>query len=287
MNMTFGYELELGDVLKSRNLPNHFGTWEWAERDIVNVYPPYRGVASDPLGENPPVGGEINVHPARSPEELADLISEIINWFHCQGDNVSAGPVNHGHVHVRVPGLRDDLPRLKRLTQYIRDNQQTAIWAIYNFQDHAAMSEAPGLRTYLKWDGGRPMPNWMCDNILNMARNFDDFIRIQCCGKNGIGRGRPFRYAVNTYCLKHTDTIEFRLFRASLSHREIFDSIRFVEDFMIAAQYGGPNLEDLLHNGGYQFPPFVFERELCIGWWNTRHPKERGSKKRQLVELSA
>ena len=223
--ISYGYELELGDIKRHRELPKEFGTWEYAECDIVNIHPPYANVACDPQGTLPPVGGEINILPSRTCEALAERIVSTIEWFREQGDQPSASVVNHGHVHIRVPGLRDDIKALKKLTQYIGINQDQTVEDCYGYVEHPDMSECKTAKTYLKWDGGRKMPSWMIGNIIDQAKDFDDFIRIQCCGKDGVSRGRPFRYAINTYCLKHTDTIEFRCFRASLDPQEIYNSI--------------------------------------------------------------
>lgn len=282
--MTFGYELELGDIVRSRALPEWMGAWEYAETDIVNIYGTHKGKACDPLGMHPPVGGEINILPAPDPFALANRVSRSIDWFREQGDKPSASCVNHGHVHVRVPGLRDDIEALKRLTAYIKRNQQATIAACYGYAEHPRMGETKTARTYLKWDGGRPMPDWMADNITTMAEDFDDFIRIQCCGKDGVSRGRPFRHAINTYCLKHIDTIEFRCFRASLRDKEIYNSIRFAKRFLTAALEGGPDVPEILAQEAWRFPEFRYNHDHYQAWEATKWGKERGTKVRTLVE---
>src|SRR6185437_5624122 len=124
-----------------------------------------------------------------------------LRWFNVQGDYPSASCVNHGHVHVRVPGLRDNVALLKKLTHWVGDNQGYLIRTLYGYREEPLMDCTKTARTYLKWDGGRPMPGWMVDNIDLLATSFDDFIFLQCCGKDGKSVGRPLRYAINTYCL--------------------------------------------------------------------------------------
>lgn len=277
--ITCGYELELGDINRNRTLPARFGAWEYAECDIVNIHGPYAGIACDPLGTHPPYGGEINMYPSKNTGELASRIMDTISHFRDNGDHPSASCVNHGHVHIRVPGLRDNIHLLKRLTKYIMKHQAEVIEKCYQYEEHPDMAQCKTARTYLKWDGGRPMPLWMGQNIIDKAENFDDFIRIQCCGKDGVSRGRPFRYAINTYCLKHTDTIEFRCFRASLDYEEIKGSINFAHDFVTAALYG------LSHDYEGPFPAFEFNLEHYLGWEATKWPKERGKKERTYVEI--
>ena len=283
--MTYGYELELGDIRRDRTIPNSLGTWEYAECDICNIYRPYKNVACDPLGLDPPMGGEINIHPARTIKELVTRVINTIDWFKEQGDQPSIWCATHGHVHIHVPGLRDDVYALKRLTQYIKDNQHAAIKAAYRWVEHPDMRRTKTAYGYMKWDGGRFMPDWMSRNILMQAMDFDDFIRIQCCGKDGVSRGRPFRYGINTYCLKHTDTIEMRCFRSTMRDTEIFDTIRFTRDFIKEALTDQRPIDELLRRNGYQFPAFKFDLEQWLGWEATKWPKERGKKERRYVEV--
>lgn len=283
---TWGYELELGDVLRSRKIPTELGSWEYAETDITNIHPPYWGRASDPLGIDPPVGGEINIKPTKTKQELFHRIDEMVNWFRRQGDQPSTSCTNVGHVHVHVPGLMGDIDGLKRLTSYILKHQELAVETCWAYKELPEMAEAKTARTYMKWDGGRLMPKWMGHNILTRAKSFHDFIALQCCGKDGISRGRPFRYAINTYCLKHTKTIEFRLFRASMKSDEVFSSILFVHEFMKAALVTGEDLPSVLKRFDFSFPPFTYDHELYLSWERTKWDKSRGKKERKYYEVS-
>src|SRR5665213_554698 len=128
---TWGYELELGDVLRTRSIPGHLGTWEHAETDVTNIHPPYWGRGSDPLGIDPPVGGEINTMPTKTIEDQVKKIQEIIAFFRGHGDHPSASCTNVGHVHVHVPGLMEDIEGLKRLTEYIWSNHNDTVKACW------------------------------------------------------------------------------------------------------------------------------------------------------------
>lgn len=277
-NFTWGYEIEWGDVPRNTVIPNHLGKWEYAETDIVNLIEPYRGLACDPLGLEPPVGGEINTKPTATWQEQVDRIIEIRDMF----EHPTASCVNHGHLHVYVPGLKDDIHALKRLTRYIRDNQHMVIDRCYQFRLHPDMSMAKTAKTYLKWDGGRPMPDYMCNNILNLANNFEDYIRLHAAGKDGVSMGRPFRYAINTYCMKHTGTVEFRCFRSSTDRKEIEDSFRFAEKFIDAALNDGPEVEDIFFDNNFTFPKFEYDHEMYVAWEKTKYDKSRGSKLREF-----
>lgn len=284
-NWTWGYELEFGDINRSVIIPDHLGKWEYAETDIVNLTPPYRGLACDPLGIDPPVGGEINTKPTNTWQGQVDRIFDIVDVFRNLGQEPTASCVNHGHLHVRVPGLKDDIGALKRLTRYIRDNQHMVIDQCYQYRIHPDMSLAKTAKTYLKWDGGRPMPDYMCNNIINLANDFEDFIRLHAAGKDGVSMGRPFRHAINTYCMKHTGTIEFRCFRSSTDRKEIEDSFRFAEQFVDAALNDGPEIEDIFFNNNFSFPKFEYDHEMYVAWEKTKYDKSRGNKQREFYEV--
>ena len=280
-DFTYGYELEAGDIPRNVELPPHFGSWEYAETDIVNLTGEFAGRACDPLGIDPPVGGEINTIPTKTWREQVDKVLEICDWFRAKGHEPTSSIANHGHVHIRVPGLTEDIIALKNLTQYIRDNQALTVQKLYQFARDPRMTNI----TYLKLDGGRMMPDFMADNIITMAKDFDDFIRIQCCGKDGVSMGMPVRYGINTYCMKHTTTIEFRCLRGSHVEEHLVSSFKFAEAFISAALNNGPSVAQILKDGDYTFPPFIYNHEDYTNWVNTKWSKERGNKVRKFVEV--
>ena len=148
------------------------------------------------------------------------------------------------------------------------------------------MKTAKGAKMYLKYDGGREMPEYMCDNIVNLATDFEHFIKLHAAGKDGVSMGRPFRYAINTYCMKHTGTIEFRCFRSSTKRSEIESQFRFAEKFIDAALNDGPSVKEILAADTYTFPPFVWDLNEYVGWEKTKWDKERGNKQREYHEVA-
>lgn len=286
---TWGYELEVSDVRRVP-LPPGLGRWDGCERDIVNTQGQHRGVAADPLGLAPPVGGEINTPPTRGWQGQLDAIDDILSFFRKRGDTPAVGPTAHGHVHVHVPGLIDDVEALKRLTDYVLANQEDMVAICGQFREFTDMT--PAAKRYMKTDGGRLMPAWMCANIMSRAESFDDFIRLQCCGKDGKSMGRPFRYAINTYCLKHTQTVEFRMFRGSLERPYLASAFQAVEMFMNQA-LNSPDPVPFRRCGvvsrpflSIDFAPMQWSRELWDGLQATKHPASRGKKDRKFVEVS-
>ncbi len=283
---TYGAEIEWGDIDRRIEIPEHLGKWEYAETDIVNIHPPYEFIACDPLGTDPPMGGEVNTKPTKTWQEQVDRVLEIHDLFVAEGNKPSTSCVNHGHIHVFVPGLKQDVAALKRLIAYIKKNQSDTIEACYQFYETSEMKQVPGAKMYLKFDGGREMPDYMCDNIIKLATDFDHFIKLHAAGKDGVSMGRPFRYAINTYCMKHTGTIEFRCFRSTTKREELESQFRFAENFIDAALNGGPSVKEILAEGNYKFPPFKWSIDEYFGWDKTKYPKERGEKKREFHEVA-
>ena len=282
---TWGYEIEWGDVDRKIQIPENLGKWEFAETDIVNIREPFKYIACDPLGLEPDFGGEINTKPTKTWKEQVDRILEIYDIFIQNGNEPSASCVNHGHLHVFVPGLKDDIESLKKLISYIKNNQEDVIEHCYQFKDILGMSSCKGAKMYLKFDGGRKMPDYMCDNIINLAEDFNHFIKLHAAGKDGISMGRPFRYAINTYCMKHTGTIEFRCFRSTTNREEIESQFKFVEKFIDAALNDGPSVEQILAEETYTFPQFKWNINEYLGWEQTKYNKNRGKKQRDFYEV--
>lgn len=279
-DFTYGYEIEFGDIDRTVEIPKHLGAWEYCECDVLNLHDPYKGIAVDPAGINPPMGGEINTKPTNTWEEQVERIMEIKSMF----PNPTSSVVNHGHLHVRVPGLTEDIEMLKVLTAYFANNQQWIIPAMYGFKELPEMKGDKN-KTYLKYDGGRHMPNWLSVN-LQKAKNFEDYIRIYCCGKDGVSRGRPLRFGINLYCLKHTNTIEFRCLRSSTEERHIADSFAFAEDLIYAALVTGEDANKILERNDYIFPPFNYSRWESDSWGATKYKGDAAKKRRKFHEVA-
>jgi hypothetical protein len=285
-DFTWGYEIEWGDIDRRIDIPQHLGSWEYAETDIVNIHPPFQYKACDPLGTAPYMGGEVNTKPTKTWMQQVERILEIKALFEANGNTPSASCVNHGHLHVFVPGLKDDIESLKKLTSYIRENQDTVIKNCYNFYDTNDMKNYKNAKMYLKLDGGRTMPDYMSSNIISGATDFEHFIKLHAAGKDGVSMGRPFRYGINTYCMKHTGTIEFRCFRSTTKREEIESQFRFVEMFMEAALNDGPSANEILSDNSFKFPPFIWDASEYDGWIKTKYDKSRGEKKREFHEVA-
>jgi hypothetical protein len=273
---SYGAELEVGDVDVREPLPPILGTWARTETDVVNIHGEQRGVACDPLGESPPWGGEVNMTPAPGPKEAGDrmraIISELISR---PGNRPSFTAMNASHVHVRVPGLRDDIVALKRLQDYVVKNQDAVLERMFGEYVPPPWARSRAKSHTIPLDGKRKMQPWMNDNIQRMAETVEQFFVLQRMGKDGRTPYRIFRYCVNTYNLALIDTVEFRWFRPSLSPAEWLDMFLFCEAFLLEALSDDPRPVGVyLHR--FSFPPNPPHNiELMEGWERTRYTQDR------------
>jgi hypothetical protein len=284
-DFTYGFEVEWGDIDRTLVIPEHLGKWEYSETDIVNKRPPYENVCADPQGLVPNMGGEINTVPTKTWQEQVAKIAELRNWFIEQGCPPTSNSISHSHIHIHIPGLKDDIDALKKLTNYINANQEETITIAGGFDESINLKPYKGAKMYFKYDGGRRIPQYIVDNINNLATDFDSFIKLHAAGKDGISMGRPFRYGINMYSLKHTNTIEFRFFRNTISIHKLFDCFKFVEEFIDAALNTGKTVKEIMAEQNYDFPEFYFDENEFNGWLTTKYDKSRGKKVRQYYEI--
>ena len=281
---TWGTELEWGDIRKDVEVPPELGIWDWSEVGIINIRPPYAGLAADPQGKEPPVGGEINVRPSLTIEGQIQKIDALKKLFEDHGCPPTVSNVNGLHFHTFVPGLTEDIEALKRLIAYNKKWAKALSEAIYGFQKDPRMKRTKSATRRLS-NRTLLMPDWMADNIINMAEDFEDFIRIHCCGKDGVSRGRPFRYHVNTYQLKHIGTIEWRGPGATLDLDQIRDLMQVIEAYLFAALNDGQDFPDILASREWDFPQFSYIPAHFEAWERTKHPDESGEKVRTFIPV--
>lgn len=274
---TYGCEIEWGDIDRTVKIPPELGKWDYSEVDVVNSLEPYKYIAADPLGINPPMGGEINVRPAKSIDGLIANISKLKELF----PNATAPCPSHFHVHIHVPGLTSDISALHRLTRYIQKYQKRFVSDVYDWHEEPLIKTAKATQ-YLKYDGGRLMPDYMCENILSKSTNFEEYIRMHRAGKDGVSLGRPFRYAINTYSLKQNQTVEFRCFRASTDLEEMGHCVLISSFFLASAlmDMSYPSLDMEL-----KFPKLKFDYDQWMGYEATKYDKSRGKKVREFISV--
>lgn len=85
------------------------------------------------------------------------------------------------------------------------------------------------------------------------------------------------RTAVNLFNLTKGETIEFRIFRATVNPVELYSCLYMSKRFIEEAQKGldGKPVSEILEEGNFKFPKLNFDEDLAKGWQNTRQTKGR------------
>ena len=107
---TYGAELELADWPRREPLPKGMQVDHGAYTNVNS-----NGVAADGPGKLYAFGGEILTDPSTSVDGPAEQLDFIKQRWPQTALNYRMGL----NVHIRVPGLRDDLKKLKKLQRFL------------------------------------------------------------------------------------------------------------------------------------------------------------------------
>lgn len=292
---TYGCELEWSDIDRRIDIPSDLGSWEGpkigdyymgSEIDIVNTAGQWRGIGTDPLCIDCTVGGEIHTVPSPDVDSQLYRIMRIMELF----PKIGVACPNHGHIHVKVPGLKTDLQTVKNFFEYLSVNEEDIIRECCGFDkeeyDKIMNSDLPmWTKKYLIIGDGKHISPRLYDSITfaeNMNDVFQSLEQINCEDWDCISNvyyetPNSHRTAVNMYNLLKGDTIEFRIFRASLNPYEIYSCLKFVEAVVHEAVRGksGKSVKQLLEERRYDFPKLNYDYELAKSWSETRQTKGR------------
>lgn len=294
-SFTYGCELEWSDIDRSIDIPKEIGSWEGpkingfymgSEIDIVNTQGRWKGHGTDPLCMTCPVGGEIHTVPSPDIDSQLIRIMRIMNLF----PKLSVACPNHGHIHVKVPGLKTDLQTLKNFFEYLENNEEDIIRACcgYGREEHDKIVNSDleqWVKSYLIIGDGKHISPELykaiseVDTIDQALKVISDIpcVDWDCITNEFTKTTSSHRTAVNMYNLLKGDTIEFRIFRASLNPVEIYSCLDFVRQVVTEAVKGkdGVSVLTILQRYKYEFPKLNFDYDLALGWQNTRQTKGR------------
>lgn len=295
VGLTFGCELEWSDIDRSVDIPRELGFWEGpkigkyymgSEIDIVNTRGRWKGVAVDPLCIMCTAGGEIHTTPSFSIESQLIRIMRIMELF----PKLGVACPNHGHIHVGVPELKTNLEILKNFFRYLKKNENDLIKACcgYDESDYKAIASSDlddHIKGYFLVGDAKHINSELYDWIeksQTMDEALEGLAKIECfdwCPLTEESWEAPgsHRTAVNMFNLTKGDTIEFRVFRASLNPLEIWSSLLFSKLVVEEAFKGekGLPVSEILKNFHFSFPKLNFDPDLARGWQNTRQTKGR------------
>jgi hypothetical protein len=270
-SLTYGAELEFGNCKIGSPLPEGAS---WNDQDYTCVSS--TGIANDPKGITYQYGGEINTKPFASIDDLVDHIQQIQNCLH------PSAIINYRsnlHIHVRVPGLREDLENCKKLLRYIDTYQQEAFDIVETIPEPSENLPPEVLLWARKRRNRRhrshqyKLPKARVEAAL-AAKTTTEFFEEQVPMSP---KGRMYitqRAGINLRSLSSTtNTIEFRHFPGTLDAEEMRSAIRWCQNFLDAAlNWDNFTPTDILNeHGPYTFPdfqPYEFETEQVYQWTN-------------------
>ena len=304
--LSFGAELEFSDVDRSIDIPKGLGAWEGpkiagynlgSEIDIVNSKGIWRGIATDPLCLDCPVGGEIHVNPSWTIDSQLIRIMRIIGLF----PQVGVACPNHGHIHVGIQGIWNDMEAVKNIFRYTR-NQQYAVLehcSGYKATDSVDIHQAKladWVKEYLLVGDAKTAADELFERVeqANTTQEIRKALaEVECFNYEWVDKfvypaPKSHRTSVNLYSLLRGETVEFRVFRASINPVEIYSSLLFSKRYIEEALRGekGKSVEEILKEGQFRFAPLNFDEDLARGWQETRQSKGRSACLKKFAGVS-
>lgn len=233
---TYGAELELGDLDQRKGLPKGFG---WDRRDVTMVNS--NGIAVDPKGKSYSFGGEINTPPTGSIKSQVAAIEEVLD-FH---DDAVVNYRSNLHLHIRVPGLKDDLEACKKIQRYIYPTKGffDLIEPIPRPKETDFTSKEEFVGAMRRFNRRRVSHHTVLTDkrfrLQQEATTMEEFFRAEVpLKKDGTPQWHLApRCAINMRQLMETDTIEFRHFPGTLDLDLYKSCLTWCRDFLYAAVF--------------------------------------------------
>jgi hypothetical protein len=236
--VTFGAEFELVDWPRNDRLPEGMVIDPgWTQ---VNS----NGIAVDGPGKLYHLGGEILARPCDSPSALSDQMATIKKLWPEATHNFRGGL----HIHIRVPGLRDNLKQLKALQSFVHRVMPEVLPVIDPIpvpirSEYPDAGEWAGARRHyamLRRSHQTLLPKRKLE-LQMAARTPKEFIEAEALHEP---TGKLYwttqpRACVNIRQLLQTDTIEFRHYPGSADPMEVRNATFWCKAFMEAALDGG------------------------------------------------
>jgi len=279
---TYGAEHEFGDW-------DTRGGWEGFGRDPEPNICNSNGIAGDPTLKDWPYGAEINSPPTDTPEGQGAVLEEFIGRY----PDVTVSQRSGLHIHIRVPGLRDDLEKLKLFQKYIGENA-----SCYPLIDPVPIPLREHYCMLAEYDGARrwvrmiKRSHWTKLSEARLTRQLeattvDEFYALEAPftkkTHKPMWHAQP-RLGVSLRQLLQSNTIEFRHFFGTTKPRQVVLCCGWCKNYLLSALDNYPATE-LYYRGyaGLEFP----ERPQYCHWLERRWEATSYSKvKRKVAEAN-
>ncbi len=235
IGFTYGCEHEWADFPLKVDLPQGC-LHNTKDHTIVNS----NGIANDPSGKLYHYGGEINTPPTDSIGGQVEILESLL-------DRIPMAKVNYRsnlHIHIRVPGLRNDLILLKRVQKYIHTNMPQALKIIEPIPRPSRWESS----THEEFEGAMRRYKRRCVSHHTLltnkrlthqlgAKTCDEFFKreVPHAGDGRILWHLQPRLCVSLRQMLETDTIEFRHWPGTINSDELLACFEWCRRFIVAA----------------------------------------------------
>lgn len=276
---SYGAEHEFADHPLSRDVPKGFGR-DVNDVTIVNS----NGIANDPKGRTYRWGGEFNTPPTDSIIGQVGAMAQLKERY----PEATINYRSNLHLHVRVPGLKDDLAMLKQLQGHIHQYLPEVLASIVEPIPRPSAAEYPAADDLkgAKRRFARRRVSHQCFLSTNRvalqarARTVQEFFELE--PPHSKDDDKPLwhlqpRVCVNLRQLLQTDTIEFRHFPGTMDAAELSTAFRWVKEYTERALENAP-INDLAQEArDWNFPKFLpYHHEVECGYRQTVHDGSLG-----------
>lgn len=287
--LSFGVELELANVDRTRSIPVDIGSWECGDRK--NTHGVYIGKEKciinsdfsvvDPDGIKCTKGGEIHVVPSFSIDTLVDRIKKIFNIFP-EADMFLPGKM---HIHVGIPEWTFE--ELKNIVKYTSRNDTTLMKSMCpdDFMDSMMNDSNIGddlKQHYLesrcainnplleeeidKYDTKKEVSYWWGAGVLYF------YPKAKIYYHNAFMQTKP-RVRSQSIHIQHLiahDTVEFRNFAPTMNIEEIRQCLLVAQKYVREALngYDGSYMKDWIKD--YTLPTWKYDSKYINKWWEIK-----------------
>ena len=278
--LTYGAEHEFADWPLSTVLPAGYGRDE-DDITIVNS----NGVANDPSGKYYGYGGEINTYPTSTIKGQVQCLKELKKVL----PEATINYRSNLHLHIRIPGLDQDLEQLKRLQLYIHKHMREVLSQIQplprptqeQYPDPEELAGAIRRWRRRKVSHQTLLTPQRLQKQLSSETVHDFFRNEVPFSKDNKPQWQcQPRLCVNLRQILETDTIEFRHFAGTMDTTILENCFLWCQQFLDYALNNKPISYLLWEFKNIQFPAFPeYNHEMERRYRATVHdgtvPKEK------------
>ena len=266
MKMTFGLELELPDIDTRIEIPQHLGIYDLEDFTIVNN----NGIANDPKKRYVLIGSEVNMTPTETVDQLVGNVEELYSLVDTKTNHKS-----NLHVHIAVPGLKEDYTSLTKLIDYTFKYGEYVMSQVDIMPDPTTEELAHRIKhvkkshqyEYPKSYQGRILAGKTVSEVRDAHQPMSGERRLTHLVK---------RAGINVRSLWDNGTIEFRHWFGTDDIAQYRDAIEWCKLYVENAIGKQEHPDKLLNSKKWNFPTMApWNLELQKGWEYTNLEKNK------------